>query len=156
MTIHLHSARATIRELLEARIIMEPLVARLAAARLTPESEIAIRDAVKVGWDALPLSSDEWSGSAEHFHSSVAKASGNRVVDLFSASLVSIHRARVGSTFPEQERQATCQVHQRIAEAIVAGDSERAEQLMHRHLTELVAAIQAWMPNQMDELVDWR
>jgi DNA-binding FadR family transcriptional regulator len=53
MTIHLHSARATIRDLLEARMIMEPVVARLAAGRLTPEMEASVRTAAKEGHDAL-------------------------------------------------------------------------------------------------------
>jgi GntR family transcriptional repressor for pyruvate dehydrogenase complex len=156
MTIHLHSARATIRDLLEARMIMEPVVARLAAGRLTPEMEASVRTAAKEGHDALLLSSDEWAASAEEFHAAVASASGNRVVDLFSTSLISIHRARVGSTFPNDEREVTTRIHDRIAEAICAGDADRAEELMRFHITELVAAIEAWMPNQMDELIDWR
>jgi DNA-binding FadR family transcriptional regulator len=156
MSIHLHSARATFRDLLEARIIMEPVVARLAAARMTPDQEARIRATARDGWDSLGSTADEWADSTERFHDAVAAASGNPVVGLFSASLISIHRARVGSTFPNREREATCKIHDRIADAICARDEDRAERLTRAHIRELVAAIEAWMPNQMGELIDWR
>ena len=156
MSIHLHSARATFRDLLEARIIMEPVVAGLAASRLTPDTREAILAAAAAGRAAMSDPSEAWSSTAEDFHAAVTQASGNRVVGLFSSSLISIHKARVGSSFPNDEREATCLVHDRIAAAVAEGDSSRAEGLMRRHLTELVAAIDAWMPAQMDELIDWR
>jgi len=156
MSIHLHSARATVRDLLEARMIMEPVVARLAASRLTPISRAVVLDAARAGRDALTLSSDAWAASAEHFHAAVGRASGNRVVDMFSTSLISIHRARIASTFPDNEREVTCRIHDRIADAIGAREADRAEDLMRHHIEELVAAIKAWLPRQIDELIDWR
>lgn len=156
MTIHLHSARATFRELLEARMIMEPVVARLAASRLTPDTATWLRQAAQAGHDAIDLTSSEWAAAAEDFHAAVTDASGNRVVGMFSSSLLSIHRARIGPSFPNDERDVTCRIHDRIADAICAGDAGKAESLMRHHIIELVAAIEDWMPQQMAELIDWR
>ena len=111
MTIHLHSAQATFRDLLEARVIMEPVVARLAASRLTPEGRAAILAAAAAGRADAPMSDPPDEHGRPPPRTSMPRSPGpaaSRVVDLFSSSLISIHRARVGSSFPNNEREATC------------------------------------------------
>lgn len=155
-TIFLHSAGATFRELLEARLVVEPVMARLAAERLTEESAARLRAATKSGWDALDEPDEVFAAAIEDFHLAMAGVSQNRVLDIFSLSLVSIHRTRVATHVPHGERKAALKVHDRIAQAILNGEAKQAEQLAHRHLKELGEAIERWIPLQMDEVIDWR
>jgi DNA-binding FadR family transcriptional regulator len=156
MTVFLHASGATFRELIEARLIMEPVLARLAATRLTDEGAERIREAVSAGWEAVDETSEIWSVASEQFHAAVAAGSGSRVLDIFSGALMSIHRSRVGSVFPVNERRATCRIHDRIAEAVLDRNAARAEQLTRKHIEALVQVVELGMVQQMDEVVDWR
>jgi DNA-binding FadR family transcriptional regulator len=156
MTVFLHASGATFRELMEARLIMEPVLARLAATRLTEEGAARIRGAITAGWDAVDEPSEVWSAASEEFHAAVAAGSGSRVLDIFSGSLMSIHRSRIGSMFPVNQRRATCRIHDRIAAAVLDRNAAGAEQLTRKHIEAVVQVVQQGMLQQMDEVVDWR
>jgi GntR family transcriptional regulator, transcriptional repressor for pyruvate dehydrogenase complex len=154
MTLFLQSSHATIRELLEARVTMEPIMARLAAARVTHESAARLKAAATECWDTIATSA--WPSASEEFYETLASASGNRVLDLFSQSLVSISRQRLGSMYPVDKREPICKMYDRIAEAVKAGNQSRAETLTRKNLETMVAELDAGVPRQLDEVIDWR
>ena len=97
-TLHYQAVGATFRELVEARLIIEPLMAGLAAAtrnrQLLDELRI-MSDRTREG-----LQDDfEYSSSASDFHGAMAGASGNRILDLFGKSLKDVYSERIRSSF---------------------------------------------------------
>src|SRR5262249_16655563 len=148
---------ATFRELLEARLVLEPVMARLAAEKLTPESAERLRDTTQLGRDALDATLEVFSAATAAFHTVVAGTSGNRVLDPYSSALGAIERDSVAATFTERpERELTQHVHEQIAEAVLSGDGDRAEDLSRRHIQALVHHWEATRPRFLDEGIQWR
>jgi len=156
-TVYLQRAGANFQELLEARLIMEPVMARLAAERLTAETADRIRAATAWGWDAVEASARVWSAATEEFHAVVAGASGNRVLDLHSSSLISIERNRVGTIFTERgDRERALRIHDKIADAILSRDGAAAEELSRKHIRAVAKVMEANIGHQLTEKIEWR
>lgn len=156
-TLYLHRIGATFRELVEARLVVEPVMARLAAERVTDDLAERLKNATTLGWESVEASPDVWSGCSEAFHSVVAGATGNRVLDLYSMALVAIERHRLAPLFTDlDDRKKTLRVHDRIAKAVLAGDGDQAEHLTRRHMQALAKTWKANYANQMAGVVEWR
>lgn len=156
-TVYLHRAGAQFHELLEARLVVEPIMARLAAQRLTKDTAERLRSAAAWGWDALDASAEVWSAATEEFHTVVAGASGNRVLDLQASSLISIERNRVGPIFNDRkDRERTLRVHDRIAEAILNRDGDAAEELSRKHIQAVARLMEKNLAHHLAETIEWR
>ncbi|MGH9137759.1 MAG: FadR/GntR family transcriptional regulator [Acidimicrobiales bacterium] len=117
---------ATVESLVEFRRLVEPIAAAVAAERATPEELRRLRDVLE-------------SATAEEeldFHLYIADATHNELLRLL---LRAVHTGlqqhavyRQGAT--ERDAQAGRRQHRRIFEAISDRDSERAADLMRRHL----------------------
>lgn len=151
-TLYFQAGTMTFRELIEARLVMEPVMARLAAERSDPaliEKLLALSTTLES--DAAYLHT-----SAE-FHRLVASMSDNRILNLFSHSLEDIFHDRVsGMLFPLSRREKVVAVHAAIARAIARGEAAKAERLMRDHMLEYAKYVERRHPALMDEVVDWR
>jgi GntR family transcriptional regulator, transcriptional repressor for pyruvate dehydrogenase complex len=153
-TLYLHLADATYREVLQARIIMEPVMARLAAERKD-------RDALEVLQDFLaksePADESEYLLQSGGFHGLLSGLSGNRVLDLEGQSLKDIYADRIeGTVFPPEARRGIFHDHRMIAQAIIAGNAARAEKLTRAHMEEYLFSTAERNPGVLDEVVQWR
>lgn len=156
-TMYLQRSGATIRELLEARLMVEPRMARLAAQRLTETTAARIKRAAAWGWEAVDGSPEVWSAAAEEFHTVLAGASGNRVLDLQASSLITVERQRIGSVVTDRaDRQRTLEVHEWIAQAVLGRDADKAEDLTRRHIQALVKILDSTDAQTMSETIEWR
>ena len=156
-TLYLYRAQATFGELVEARLVIEPVMARMAAERLTDDLAERLREAVAAGWDALQEGAELWSAASERFHTIVAGATGNRVLDLYAGALVAIERHHLAPLFTDlDDRKKTLRVHDRIAEAVLNRDPDKAEDLTRRHMQALAKLWQTNYARQMAEAVEWR
>jgi GntR family transcriptional repressor for pyruvate dehydrogenase complex len=156
-TLYLHRSESTFGELVEARRVIEPIMARLAAERLTDERAERLREAQAAGWDALNATAGEWSAASEFFHTVLAGATGNRVLDLYAGALVAIERNRLEPLFTNvEDRKRTLRVHDRIAEALLARDPDQAEDLTRRHMAALAKVWARDYQRQMNETIEWR
>jgi len=155
-TLHYQAVRATFRELVDARLVIEPLMAGLAARSRDPEMIAQLRSVAQHTREGL--SDDvEYSGGASDFHEAIAGASGNRILDLFGRSLKDVYSARVsGALFPMDARERVQCAHEDIVDAIDAGDAELAERLMREHMEEFLGFVAERYPGMLDEVVDWR
>jgi DNA-binding FadR family transcriptional regulator len=153
-TLFFQAGGMTFRELVEARLIMEPVMARLAAERRDPALLARLLTAAGV----MPIDDeDEYLRVSGDFHRLVAEMSGNGIVNLFSQSLYGIFRDRVsGIVFPKPRRKEVVNAHAAIAKAIEQGQPEEAEQLMYDHMVQYVAFVKRTHPTLMDEVIDWR
>ncbi|HEV7652311.1 MAG TPA: FCD domain-containing protein [Actinophytocola sp.] len=142
----------TFRELIEARLTMEPMLARRAAERGEPDLLAGLSRFEHVG-----RADDEYLDHAMDFHQMVAHLSGNRIMSLFGQSLADVVRDRVAdSLYPKSRRRDVLAAHRDIARAIAAGDGELAERLMREHMEDYVAQAKRRHPGLMQEVVDWR
>lgn len=152
-----HAVGATLRELLEARTAIEPMMAGLAAKGMTPEAAEQLREVVAVGEAAIDQPPEVWAHASSAFHTVVGQVAGNRVLGLFASSLVEIHNVRLHPIFPGEGRQEVIDVHKKIADAILAADATKAERLMRRHIElQLVGNLQRLVPGLLNETIDWR
>ncbi|WP_299651273.1 FadR/GntR family transcriptional regulator [uncultured Jannaschia sp.] len=118
-------------QLFEMRLAFEPFAAGLAARKASVAEVTRIQDHV----DAMRGATDETALSAAdlEFHRAVFDAAGNAffysVISLVGVALLSLLRRSSPEPRPEQVA-AICDGHQRIADAIAARDSARAEDAM--------------------------
>jgi DNA-binding FadR family transcriptional regulator len=155
-TFYLHLVDARFRDVVEARLVMEPVMARLAAER---QDKVCLAELRAFVDGPAPTEGDdvEYLERAGEFHSMVSTMSGNPVLDLFGGALKDIYSERIqGQVFATEDRERVHHDHVAVAEAILAGDAERAEELMKEHMLELLAMSMERNQGMRDEVVDWR
>jgi len=155
-TFFYHAVGATLEELVETRTVIEPMAARLAALRITPEGKKRLREIVQLGEDGRDEPAAVWAQATARFHTVVGEIAGNKVLTLLSSSLVEIHNERLNPIFPVGSRQEVLNVHMRIAAAILARDAVKAERLMRLHTEHLAANLAELVPGLLHETIDWR
>jgi GntR family transcriptional repressor for pyruvate dehydrogenase complex len=151
-----HLGRASFRELVEARLILEPVMARLAAT--SDDADLKSRlEGVLDREASAGLEDPEYIASANDFHYTVAGMSGNRVLDLIGRALKDLFTDRVSDRglFPPDQRPAVRREHRQIGNAILSGNAKRAETLMHKHMLEYVRFVELRQPALLDEIVSW-
>lgn len=155
-TLYLHLAGATFGDVLQARMVMEPVMVRLAAERRQPE-HLEQLDAFVGSPQPSPhvLPSSHLAVSTE-FHGMVSGMSGNPVLDLFAQAIRSVYAERQhGLTYPEDARERVAAEHVAIAEAIRDGEAASAEELMRAHMEEFAHFSAERYPGMLEEPVDW-
>jgi GntR family transcriptional regulator, transcriptional repressor for pyruvate dehydrogenase complex len=142
-------------ELVEARLILEPVMARLAAARQNPTDNDDLKAIAKAGFEARDDAT--WRVASRAFHDKVLSMSGNNLLDLLAGALNDIFSDRIsGLLYGGRQRDHVKKVHAEIAEAISAGDQDKAESLMREHMSDYRKAVAKREPKLLDEVVDWR
>jgi len=154
-TLHLQSIGATYRELLEARLEYETLLARKAAEREGDVAGLAVRAAMQAS--IQPASDDmRYASVTTGFHATVCSAAGNPVLALAANSIQSIWSVHVTSVlFSPEDRPLVFEQHELITKAIEKHDPKRAERLMREHMQHYVEYCEARYPARMDDVVDW-
>jgi DNA-binding FadR family transcriptional regulator len=154
-TLHLQSIGATYRELLDARLEYETLLARKAAEQPGGEAGAAVRAAMDASMQPTP-DDLRYASVATSFHATVCAAAGNPVLALAANSIQSIWSVRVTSVlFSPEDRPHVFEQHEAITRAIEKHDARRAERLMREHMQHYVEYCEARYPARMDDVVDW-
>jgi len=124
--------------MLDFRLGVESEAAALAAARVTPETVVAIEGALAAFGEAGPEGAVEADFA---FHRAVAEATGNRFyVDLLDAlgpMMIMLPRTRLPDAYSMTDAAHVDRVrreHEQVAAAVVAGDVETARAAMRVHL----------------------
>jgi DNA-binding FadR family transcriptional regulator len=155
-TLYFQAGSMTFRELIEARLILEPVMARLAAERRDPELLDQLLEA-GAHRKSPPGDDDVYLYSSRDFHRLVAQMAGNSILYLFGYSLHTIFQDRVrGMLFPVSRRGEVFAAHAAIAQAIADGEPARAEELMREHMARYARYAKRRYPALWDEVVDWR
>jgi GntR family transcriptional repressor for pyruvate dehydrogenase complex len=144
----------TLRQLAEARVALEPMIARMTAERKDPELIRRLTDLL--AQNAEP-GDENWAEEAMAFHEELLSNSGNPILDLQAHALQTLYADRVHPRKVSQpDRERTIYYHTAIAQAIVDGDGDRAERLTREHLDRFLSAASARDPDLLEEVVDWR
>jgi len=156
LSFYFHMTGATWGDLIEARLFIEPLMARLAAERQDPELIQQLREVTEAEQNA-PLDDPDYVRYADDFHYVVTGMSGNKVLDIIGRALRSLFQERVrhGAVLPAESRPRTRRVHRQISEAILSGNGKRAAKLMEEHLRELAEATKERQPTLYSDRITW-
>ncbi len=133
-----------VRQRLEARLSLEPEIARLAAVRRDEDDLEQMRASIAA--EASATTSDEVHDASRAFHVAVAHATHNNA---FTKLLESLWIADVGRRLLAQRRRSEkwqdedVDEHRAILAAFEAGDGDRAAALMREHVE---SAFRHWSP----------
>ncbi|WDZ83800.1 FadR/GntR family transcriptional regulator [Micromonospora cathayae] len=148
--------QARLADLVAARQVIEPVLARL-AAEVRSEADCARLASVVEAGQCPPTGETPDSAVAiTEFHEVVVDLAGNPVLGLYANALKHIFTDRVvGRVFPPESQDRARDAHARIAAAIVAGDGAKAEQSMREHLADFACSYRQNYPGLLDEVVSW-
>lgn len=135
-------SRAQTRDLFEIREVLEGLAAKLAAKRIDEDNNRQIFEAIwrEVGPSDQRLPWDVFTENNQRFHNTIIQIGGNQQLkDTIDKLQLPIMMVQVGRLMGADTTAESESHHIQIASAILAGDPDRAEQAMQRHLRELGA-----------------
>jgi GntR family transcriptional regulator, transcriptional repressor for pyruvate dehydrogenase complex len=130
--------RATLGDVVDARLMLEPAAARQAASKATAEMLQDLRATV----DAMLSEPDPRTLSRENsrFHSLIASTLGNPVVSVYIDCLKHVHDGRPsGIEYAPKHIQAVARAHLAIIQALESGDPDASEAAMRKHLEDTKA-----------------
>src|SRR5262249_33717893 len=142
----------------DARITIEPVIARLVAERQDPDVIAALEAFLASHADAATTASPNYQvEDASGFHSLLAGMTGNPVLTLTARSLQEVLLDRARGLFPAAEQEQIERAHAGIARAIIKGEGAKAERLMRQHMQhQYIDVAKARHPAVYDETVDWK
>lgn len=140
------------RDVLRARCMVEAVALREAIAHRTPEWEEGI--VLSLHWltrtprfleeGAERLPNPQWEPRHHRFHNALLASCGSQTLLAFCEDLRErSDRYRYIASRSPQARQSTPEEHQAIADATVAGDADRAVQLLTAHYTRTLTVVEA-------------
>lgn len=155
MMLYLHMMGANYDQLMEAWARTDPLLAQMAAEN--PDRELVRRRLepflIAEGCDHRTHSVSE----GLDFHQIVADLSGNPVLALALSAIGGMHTPHLLSATQATELEAPlAHDHSHVAEAIIAGDAERARKLMADHVQHIIDRFRAYWPRLVGEPIEWR
>ena len=128
----------------EARLVVEPGAARLAAERALAGPQQRMRDAIARQRAAIPDVARSFAANRD-FHIALVEAAGNELVLQFVQNL---WVSRIGAAIYElqaespQRMRQDADEHEEILEAIVEGDARKAASLTRRHVAAALRRLQ--------------
>lgn len=125
-----------IGDLYEARLLIEPGIAEIAAERANQEDIAAMRAFVASGRADRP----QRGSIGRHFHYLLARATRNNLLVMLVSSLLSVADAA-----PTRTRTSSVEIrheaHERIVDAIERRDGVKARRVATEHLTQLLREV---------------
>jgi DNA-binding FadR family transcriptional regulator len=136
LTLLLQFEGATLRDVMVARIALEPSIVRIAAKNITDSDIQTLRQSVEK-MTANPDDHKLWVSENAAFHAAIARATKNTILWILIEALKSINDGIVaGVKYSPPRRRAVAIAHSKIVDALEAGNAEAAEEEMRAHLTE--------------------
>jgi GntR family transcriptional repressor for pyruvate dehydrogenase complex len=129
-------------QLLEARMLVEPRLAELAAQRRGGPALAELRTALATAERCLAGNDLRLHEANMTFHRAVAAASEHRILHEVLDSLLSVHageQREILQLFDDRSRDHV--EHRAVLAAIEAGQRSRAGQLMRRHLEDVTDVV---------------
>ncbi|MCF8588965.1 FCD domain-containing protein [Gordonia sp. HY285] len=155
ITLLLQFENAPFRTVVEARTALEPMMARLAAERISDEQIAELKHSV----DHMRANLDDTTIFVEMsrvFHDTVARGSGNAIFGyLIHALLDLIDGSAVGMEYSRRSRAATCDIHEKIYLAVADRDPVSALAAMQEHIDAIWRYEEKHYPEVLDTPIAW-
>lgn len=136
LTLIMEFEQSSLGDVFEARVALEPTLARLAAARITDQQVAELQASVDAMMGDL-VNHDVFLAENQRFHSLIADVAGNVVLGVFTETLKTVaDGALAGVRYTPNRRRAVAAAHQAIVDALEANDPVAADAAMTRHLDE--------------------
>ena len=135
--------RISIKELTEARVILEPNIARLASERMTSEDLQELEQNIQEASRMLKTHSPSSTSSQNiEFHSLIAEATHNTVITLTMKTMFTVLKEMTteitGDLSKRQDVSAeTIRCHKTIVKALRDKDSKKVHELMLKHILQM-------------------
>jgi GntR family transcriptional repressor for pyruvate dehydrogenase complex len=143
--------KGTVLALLEARLVLEPAIARIAATRASDEDLDELDDCVSEAARSR-VDPTHFLDTDITIHGVIVRMAGNPILTRIMNSLS--RWARSGREFtninPEM-RETALRDHREIAAALRSRDAHRAEVAMRTHLEHVQGLLSAQTPQQTDQ-----
>jgi flavin reductase (DIM6/NTAB) family NADH-FMN oxidoreductase RutF len=128
-------------EMLDAQNSIEPAIAALAAARTAGNAWDRLEELVDQS-ELVVDEPDEFNQLALAFHSAIADASGNRVLQATLASLGQVQSTHYRDRGSPESARAAVEGHRRLLATLRSGHPEAAREEMRRHLNAVGSQLQ--------------
>lgn len=146
---------APFRDVVEARRGLEPLMARLAAERISPEQLTRLEESIEQMRENLH-DEERFLEANGTFHDTIAWSSGNALFGFFIDALLDIiDGTALGVDYPPHRRAAVLRAHTKILDALKAGDPDASMEAMQTHIDEYVRYVSRKFPNVLAQPVTW-
>ena len=130
------------REIFEARELIEPRIAALAAARLTAGGADRLHACLDAEHAALQADNPrEAVYQSAAFHRTLAALAGQSVLAAVLDDLLSRSSLVIALYWKQPDAICESRAHRRIVDALADGNGARAATLMRRHIAALLAAL---------------
>jgi GntR family transcriptional repressor for pyruvate dehydrogenase complex len=136
---YLQNEALSFDEVVESRRHLEVYIAQLAAERRSEEDVATLADRIRAMEQNLELT-DEFLQEDLRFHAELARASKNRINELWLQPILQVliaTRRTISSMRPVRQRVLVC--HQAIFEAVRDRDRERAGAAVEAHIEQFIA-----------------
>jgi len=153
-SLYYHLAGATYRDLFDSWVLMESMLAELAARNADRATARKALEPFLHALDTREADSASFFEAHGHFHAVVASLAGNRVLELTfqtAGQIVSHHV--VVTADPRDLREVLDHDHAVVAKAIMSGHPRKARTEMATHIRNVTAYYQ---DQDMTSLIDWR
>jgi GntR family transcriptional repressor for pyruvate dehydrogenase complex len=133
----LHLGKASVHDLTEARLFIEPIVAKLAAERASDDDLKKIEGTIQQYKEAVHRKAERRFADMS-FHIGLAEASKNIAMSLTMRGLMLLLFKTVRDlNLPTNDRRQVIRGHEEIFEAVKAHDPEAAFQSMANHVRKM-------------------
>jgi DNA-binding FadR family transcriptional regulator len=155
LTLLLQFERAPFRTIAEARIGLEPMMAQLAAHRMSEDQVEELKNSVHRMRDNLG-DQDIFLEENKRFHDLIAHGSGNALFGhLVDALLGILDGSAIGIDYPEVRRTAVHKAHLNIYEAIASRDAPASASAMSDHIDQYVRYAEKKFPEVLAAPIVW-
>ena len=171
-SLYFHMSGATYQDVMDARAILEPLIAGMIAERREPEHIQMLNEYLRLSKATMPwsppavrpkmplpdASEAEQFASSAGFHTMIMSMSGNPIIDLFARSLQDLiidQGVVAGTIIGPEDQENTEEIHHMIAREIIDGRSAEAQRLMREHMGDYLRIARLQRPALLKETVYW-
>lgn len=133
--------KTSINELTEARVILEPTIAKLAAEKITPEDLVRLDQNIQEASKIVKANSPSPAQNIE-FHSLLAAATHNQVITLSMKTLLDVVKEmtlEITDNLPKKIKISRHAVnfHKKILKALREKNSQKVYELMLKHVIQI-------------------
>lgn len=155
LTLLLQFADAPFRTIAESRQALEPLMAQLAAERMTDDQLAELGASVQRMRDNL-ADEEIFLDENKRFHDVIAHGSGNAMFGyLVDALLDILDGSAIGIDYPEIRREAVVTAHEAIFTALAARDPQASAAAMSEHIAAYIRYAERKFPHVLESHVTW-
>jgi len=155
-TLYYQRIRATYRELLETRLVLEPEAAAMAAENRTEAQVKELEEYIERSRTVELIDDRQFRAVGQNFHDLLAEMCGNQIINLLIRSCYDVFAGRTsGFLYPPNERDNVKQIHEAIARAVIAGKAQTARSLMYDHMEDYVREATVQFSGLMAAVVKW-